>query len=66
MMSDEDSEESFSERIKEDLARFKKEYAPKDWTCARIMIHFVVFLRMFFGAFRDFGYLYNLLQEVVT
>lgn len=43
MMSDEDSEESFSERIKEDLARFEKEYASEDWICARIMIHFCCF-----------------------
>lgn len=33
MMSGDDSEESFRERIKEDLARFKKEYESKDWTC---------------------------------
>lgn len=33
MMSGDDSEESFRERIKEDLAEFEKEYATKDWTC---------------------------------
>ena len=32
MMSGDDSEESFRERIKEDLAEFEKEYAAKDWT----------------------------------
>lgn len=32
MMSGDDSEESFRERIKEDLAEFEKEYASKDWT----------------------------------
>lgn len=32
MMSGDDSEESFRERIKEDLAEFKQEYATKDWT----------------------------------
>ena len=32
MMSGDDSEESFRERIKEDLAEFEKEYATKDWT----------------------------------
>ena len=32
MMSGDDSEESFRERIKEDLAEFEKEYAVKDWT----------------------------------
>lgn len=32
MMSGDDSEESFSERVKEDLAEFEKEYATKDWT----------------------------------
>ncbi len=31
MMSGDDSEESFRERIKEDLAEFEKEYAAKDW-----------------------------------
>ena len=34
MMSGDDSEESFRERIKEDLARFEKEYASKDWACS--------------------------------
>ena len=34
MMSGDDSEDSFRERIKEDLARFEKEYASKDWTCS--------------------------------
>ena len=33
MMSGDDSEESFRERIKEDLAEFEKEYESKDWTC---------------------------------
>lgn len=32
MMSGDDSEECFRERIKEDLAEFEKEYAVKDWT----------------------------------
>ena len=32
MMSGDDSEECFRERIKEDLAEFEKEYASKDWT----------------------------------
>ena len=32
MMSGDDSEESFRERIKGDLAEFEKEYATKDWT----------------------------------
>lgn len=32
MMSGDDSEECFRERIKEDLAEFEKEYATKDWT----------------------------------
>lgn len=32
MMSGDDSEESFRERIKEDLAEFEMEYASKDWT----------------------------------
>lgn len=32
MMSGDDSEESFRERIEEDLAEFEKEYASKDWT----------------------------------
>ena len=32
MMSGDDSEESFCERIKEDLAEFEKEYESKDWT----------------------------------
>lgn len=32
MMSGNDSEESFRERIKEDLAEFEREYASKDWT----------------------------------
>lgn len=32
MMSGDDSEESFRERIKEDLTEFEKEYAVKDWT----------------------------------
>ena len=32
MMSGDDSEESFRERIKEDLEEFEKEYAAKDWT----------------------------------
>lgn len=31
MMSGDDSEESFRERIKEDLMKFEKEYATKDW-----------------------------------
>ena len=31
MMSGDDSEESFRERIKEDLAEFEREYAVKDW-----------------------------------
>lgn len=31
MMSGDDSEENFRERIKEDLAEFEKEYASKDW-----------------------------------
>lgn len=31
MMSGDDSEESFRERIKEDLTKFEKEYATKDW-----------------------------------
>lgn len=34
MMSGDDSEESFRERIKEDLAEFEKEYVSKDWTCS--------------------------------
>ncbi len=33
MMSGDDSEDSFRERIKEDLTEFEKEYASKDWTC---------------------------------
>ena len=32
MMSGDDSEESFRERMKEDLAEFEREYASKDWT----------------------------------
>lgn len=32
MMSGDDSEENFRERIKEDLTKFEKEYATKDWT----------------------------------
>ncbi|MCR2005628.1 hypothetical protein NSB20_08805 [Bacteroides acidifaciens] len=32
MMSGDDSEDSFRERIKEDLEEFEKEYATKDWT----------------------------------
>lgn len=32
MMSGDDSEDSFRERIKEDLTEFEKEYASKDWT----------------------------------
>lgn len=32
MMSGDDSEESFRERIKEDLEEFEKGYAAKDWT----------------------------------
>ena len=32
MMSGDDSEECFRERIKEDLEEFEKEYATKDWT----------------------------------
>lgn len=32
VMSGDDSEDSFRERIKEDLAEFEKEYAAKDWT----------------------------------
>lgn len=32
MMSGDDGEDSFRERIKEDLAEFKKKYAAKDWT----------------------------------
>ena len=32
MMSGDDSEESFRERIKEDLEEFEKEYVSKDWT----------------------------------
>ena len=32
MMSGDDSEESFRERIKEDLEEFEKEFAAKDWT----------------------------------
>lgn len=32
MMSGDDSEDSFRERIKEDLTKFEKEYATKDWT----------------------------------
>ena len=32
MMSGDDSEECFRERVKEDLAEFEKEYATKDWT----------------------------------
>ena len=32
MMSGDDSEECFRERIKEDLEEFEKEYASKDWT----------------------------------
>ena len=32
MMSGDDSEECFRERIKEDLTEFEKEYASKDWT----------------------------------
>ena len=32
MMSGDNSEESFRERIKEDLAEFEREYASKDWT----------------------------------
>ena len=32
MMSGDDSEESFRERIKEDLEEFEKEYTTKDWT----------------------------------
>lgn len=31
MMSGDDSEESFRERVKEDLKEFEKEYATKDW-----------------------------------
>ncbi|WP_455586658.1 hypothetical protein [Bacteroides sp.] len=34
MMSGDDSEESFRERIKEDLAEFERGYASKDWTCS--------------------------------
>lgn len=32
MMSGDDSEESFRERIKEDLEEFEKKYTTKDWT----------------------------------
>ena len=32
MMSGDDGEDSFRERIKEDLTEFEKEYASKDWT----------------------------------
>ena len=32
MLSGDDSEESFRERMKEDLAEFEREYASKDWT----------------------------------
>ena len=32
MMGGDDSEESFRERVKEDLEEFEKEYATKDWT----------------------------------
>lgn len=32
MMSGDNSEKSFRERIKEDLAEFEREYASKDWT----------------------------------
>ena len=32
MMSGDDSEECFHERIKEDLEEFEKEYVTKDWT----------------------------------
>ena len=32
MMSGDDSEVSFRERIKEDLEEFEKEYVSKDWT----------------------------------
>ncbi len=32
MMSCDDSEECFRERIKEDLTEFEREYASKDWT----------------------------------
>lgn len=34
MMSVDNNEESFRERIKEDLARFEKEYASKDCICS--------------------------------
>ena len=34
MMSGDDSEESFRERIKEDLEAFGKEFQTKDWTCS--------------------------------
>lgn len=34
MMNGDDGEESFHERIKEDLAEFEKGYMSKDWTCA--------------------------------
>lgn len=37
MMSGDDSEECFRERIKEDLAEFEKEYAAKDWTSMKMM-----------------------------
>lgn len=33
VMSGDDGEESFRERIKEDLVDFEKEYASKDWIC---------------------------------
>ena len=32
MMSGDDGEDSYRERIKEDLTEFEKEYASKDWT----------------------------------
>ena len=32
MMSGDDSEECFRERIKEDLTEFEKEYASNDWS----------------------------------
>lgn len=33
MLSGDDSEDSFRERIKKNLTEFEKEYASKDWTC---------------------------------
>lgn len=48
MMSGDDSEESFHERIKEDLAEFEREYASKDWTFLTDFVPIVCFSKSSF------------------